>query len=76
MPNKLLAGGGEEPLGGVDLTLLAIALEHLEARPSAGLVEVGEANPIGDRLVVIDFDHRVGCGVGESAREGADVGFV
>eukprot|EP00962_Isochrysis_galbana_P046443 scaffold18693_cov101-Isochrysis_galbana.AAC.3 len=31
-----------ESLGGGDLPLLAVALEHLEARPSASLVEVGE----------------------------------
>eukprot|EP00962_Isochrysis_galbana_P048627 scaffold20343_cov103-Isochrysis_galbana.AAC.1 len=68
-------GGGEEPLGGIDRALFAVALEHFEARPCARLVEVGEADPIGDRLVV-NFDHQVGRSVGKSAREGADVGFV
>eukprot|EP00962_Isochrysis_galbana_P053330 scaffold24758_cov129-Isochrysis_galbana.AAC.2 len=35
VPTEFLARGGEEPLGGVDLALLAIALEHFEARSGA-----------------------------------------
>jgi len=56
MPDEFFAGRVDEPVGGIDLTLLAVAFEHLEARASASLVEVGEADPIGDGLVVY-FDH-------------------
>eukprot|EP00962_Isochrysis_galbana_P059419 scaffold33003_cov129-Isochrysis_galbana.AAC.1 len=56
MSDEFFAGRGDEPVGGVDLTLLAVAFEHLEARSSASLVKVGEANPVGDGLVVY-FDH-------------------
>eukprot|EP00962_Isochrysis_galbana_P020160 scaffold5888_cov118-Isochrysis_galbana.AAC.7 len=75
VPDELFSGGGDEPVGGVDLSLLAIAFEQLEARASARLVEVGEADPIGNGLVVY-FDHKVGRGVGKSARKGAHVGLV
>eukprot|EP00962_Isochrysis_galbana_P011236 scaffold3147_cov110-Isochrysis_galbana.AAC.1 len=66
MPDEFFAGRGDEPVGGIDLTLLAVAFEHLEARASASLVEVGEADPIGDGLVLpvgdreFDWDFREG----------------
>eukprot|EP00962_Isochrysis_galbana_P021568 scaffold6362_cov123-Isochrysis_galbana.AAC.6 len=52
VPDEFLARGRDEPLRGVDLALLAVALEHFEARASARLVEVREGDSIGDGLVV------------------------
>eukprot|EP00962_Isochrysis_galbana_P002242 scaffold588_cov152-Isochrysis_galbana.AAC.1 len=46
VPDKFLARGGDEPLRGVDLALLAVSLEHLEADALARGVEVIEVDAV------------------------------
>eukprot|EP00962_Isochrysis_galbana_P045854 scaffold18202_cov140-Isochrysis_galbana.AAC.3 len=59
MPYELFAGRVNEPVGGVDLALFAIAFDHLETNPLARVVEVGEVDSVRDGFVV-NFDHERG----------------